>query len=801
MTDSSVSEHSEAVSDMEDVASPSITALCRTDYYCMLGLCGLVLAFYAQLWMPGLVLIKRDAFQFFLPIKQYIIDRLSAGELPQWFPYEGMGRPLLSIPSNGVFHPFTILYWLFPVQDAYRYSTLLSCLAASLGAYLLGRSLGLPRGGAFVSGTAFSGSGYIVSLTDNLLYLYSACMLPLFLAALEKTVRTGRLWHACVAALVWGSILLQGDIQTGYYYGFIALLWVCMRSAKGLKAATMHVALIVGLTLLIGGVQIIPAWTVFEHSDRAEAQTFHSTAVHWSTHPLRLLSFVFPFEGDDYEHERIARMLYAMSSPTIGPGGYWAESLYIGIPAFVLAVMGCWRRREALVFVVLGGGSLILALGQYGVLYDVFYRFVPLWSAFRYPEKLMSITSLSLCMLAGWGVDTLIRQRAFCRAGFVVAGVCAIGSGLWAIESVSSRLPSWVAASPHLEASLYWLTPGALLYGLGMAGGLGVLSYWLAVQPSRQRMVLGCVVTVIALDLARVNLPALQTASSELWRFTPSLSEAVRQDASARELEHFRILSIKEAEGELSPQLRSLPARERFALIRKQGLYVEHNAVQKLESIQGYLPGTGLAFDQIGRKASLQSLARFNVAYLIGSPLRFGQGQYRDAHVASLPGYALELVRNPAKVTPRTYLSVNAEAVPASSNVVSFLERDDFLRGEADALEGGAVSMLPLRGQGQVRILEYHPELIRIDVEAFQDSALILVDAFEPGWEATIGGGNQLEILRANGLVRGMIVPKGHSQITLSYRTPGLLVGGLVSLVGLGTCLLIGTGFRERCIK
>src|SRR5437867_13406204 len=85
---------------------------------------GVTLAFYHGLWLPDLVLIKRDAFLFYLPIKQYMMERLAAGALPQWFPYEALGRPFIGVTVTGVFHPFTLLYFLFPVHDAYRASTL-----------------------------------------------------------------------------------------------------------------------------------------------------------------------------------------------------------------------------------------------------------------------------------------------------------------------------------------------------------------------------------------------------------------------------------------------------------------------------------------------------------------------------------------------------------------------------------------------------------------------------------------------------------------------------------------------------
>ncbi|MEK9134445.1 MAG: YfhO family protein, partial [Pseudomonadota bacterium] len=178
-------------------------------------LIGITLAFYHGLWLPGLVLIKRDAFRVFLPFKQYTIERLSAGELAQWFPYEGLGRSFIGVTHTGIFHPFTALYFFFPVHDAYRLSTLLSCLLAALGAFTLGRMLHFSRTGALVAGIAFTLSGYVVSMTDNLVYLYSICLLPFFCAAIEKALAGSRPWMVVPAAL-WATVFLNGDVQTGY---------------------------------------------------------------------------------------------------------------------------------------------------------------------------------------------------------------------------------------------------------------------------------------------------------------------------------------------------------------------------------------------------------------------------------------------------------------------------------------------------------------------------------------------------------------------------------------------------------
>src|SRR3989442_1944554 len=111
----------------------------------MAVLCVLTLAFYHGLWLPGLVLIRRDAFLFYLPIKQYMIERLAASELPQWFPYESLGRPFIGAAATGGFHPFTALYFILPIPVPHRASTLLSCLLAAVGTFLIGRKLAFAR--------------------------------------------------------------------------------------------------------------------------------------------------------------------------------------------------------------------------------------------------------------------------------------------------------------------------------------------------------------------------------------------------------------------------------------------------------------------------------------------------------------------------------------------------------------------------------------------------------------------------------------------------------------------------------
>jgi len=765
--------------------------LSRIDGYCLAGLCVLTLVFFAQLWIPGLILVKRDAFQFFLPLKQYAIDRLVAGELPQWFPYEGMGRPFIGIPVTGVFHPFTLLYWWFPVHDAYRFSTLLSCMLGGIGAYLLGRSVEISPLGSVVAAIGFICSGYVVSLTENLVYLYSTCSLPLFLFTIDRLIASRSSRWIIPASILWAGVFLNGDIQTGYYYGFIVLLWALMRSTSFQWQSGILLVLVMVVTVLLAGIQLAPAWVTFGQSDRADQASFHAMAVHWSTHPARLLTLMVSTAGTELGNEQMARALYAGSAHTLGPAGYWAESLYMGVPLIGLALLGARRGRGISVFAILGATSLILALGQYGGLYEVFYQAIPLWSSFRYPEKLMGVATLGLSLLGGAGLDVALKGKFPWWPWVSLAAISLVGYGLLAVEWVS--FSTWFSLDPE-TAKVFRKELGlAVLTSAGLAVGMGGLSCWMGFQPVRRGWAVGFMIVLITVDLARANLPAMQTASAEIWNFTPRLVDALVRDAEGHRMKHFRILSVKDAESELPDEIRrSLTPRERIAIIRKQGLHLEHNALFKIESIQGYLPGSNLLFDQVGRSANFMSLARFNVAYFIGRPSRFAQDLYRRSHVARVPSFDLELVRNPVSPTPRVYLSMKPEALSPYSKALSFLERDDFLRGEVDVLEEVTVPLPSPPGRGSATIVEYRPEFIQVKVEAERPAVLVLLDAYEPGWEAKILEGERLEIFRTNGLARAVIVPGGRSQVIFTYETPGLRIGATGFLVGFVLCLLIG---------
>jgi hypothetical protein len=760
-----------------------------------LGLLALfVLAFYHQLWWPDRILIKRDAVMTFLPIKQYMIDRLRAGGLPEWFPYDSMGRPFLGAAITGVFHPFTLLYFALPAPDALRLSTLLSCLLAAGGAFALGRHLGFSLAGAWLAGCAFAGSGYVASMTENIQYLYGACLIPLFLLAFDTALAGGAGWLVATAAL-WASVFLNGDLQTGYYLGFAALLWTVMR-ADVPKRAFFLLAAAAGLAALLAGIQLGPALSVYLQGNVRHSPFFQEYALQWSTHPLRLLTMAaWPIYMQSDAGDIMATFF---GGPDMSP---WAESLYLGMPVLGLAVLGAARRRELRVLAVLAALALVLALGRYGGLYETFRHVIPFWSAFRYPEKWMSFVSCSAAMLAGAGLDVLRKEPIRSTPWLLAAGACLAIGLLLNTATAQTLLAVLHGASMAMARDVAdtgaraWLVSGAAAASIAL---LLVSAQRRLIEP---RLLLAGLLAVVAMDLAAANTRAYFTAPRAAGEFTPPFARTLAEREGPLAPGRFRVASLHFGDRIGWPK----PLEERIgyhgasATHFRQALNGGMNSEWGIEGFRPTLPGANPVIDAICYRLSTEELyARLNVAYFVGLRSKVTDQRLLDRLVMELPEYDLLLTRNPVPPQPRAYLSRKPEPVVTPPAAEKFFVRPDFLSGEVDLIETAGALPGPSAG-GQARVERYEPERVVVRASAPAPAVLVLVDAFDPGWQATLDTGEALPILQANLLMRAVVVPAGEHRVTFAYRTPLLEAGAAASAAGfLFALALLGNAWRHR---
>jgi hypothetical protein len=124
----------------------------------------------------------------------------------------------------------------------------------------------------------------------------------------------------------------------------------------------------------------------------------------------------------------------------------------------------------------------------------------------------------------------------------------------------------------------------------------------------------------------------------------------------------------------------------------------------------------------------------------------------------------------------------------------------------ADSGEGYFVDVLSeesrAEGKGAWRaadIVDYSPNRVVIEAESEGPGMLVLTDVFYPGWRATVNG-ERARIHRVNGLVRGVMVGGGRSEVVFSYMPPSFIYGSLAAVLAvvLSAVILIGGRFYAR---
>lgn len=79
-----------------------------------------------------------------------------------------------------------------------------------------------------------------------------------------------------------------------------------------------------------------------------------------------------------------------------------------------------------------------------------------------------------------------------------------------------------------------------------------------------------------------------------------------------------------------------------------------------------------------------------------------------------------------------------------------------------------------------------------------KDQMVCVIIPYSKGWKAQVDG-RETKIYKANGMYMGIPVKKGTHKITLSYVTPGIRAGAILSVLGWSAfALLIGIGIRKK---
>jgi hypothetical protein len=169
------------------------------------------------------------------------------------------------------------------------------------------------------------------------------------------------------------------------------------------------------------------------------------------------------------------------------------------------------------------------------------------------------------------------------------------------------------------------------------------------------------------------------------------------------------------------------------------------------------------------------------------------EGLRLEAQVASPFPEAIRVWRVPDAL-PRSWV-VGASQVAADRRAFAVLSSPGFEPAHEVLLAEGPARGPVLDFVGSSRVLRRAPDRVVLEVEASAPGFVVLADAFDPGWRATVDG-RAASIRRANVAFRAVGVPAGRHVVEMVYRPRGA-ARGLVLTAG-GLVLLIAAATRAR---
>jgi Bacterial membrane protein YfhO len=756
--------------------------------------------------LPGVLgggaLYLRDINMVWLPQVESFVHGCADGAWPLWDPYSGFGRPLLADPRAEILYPPTWLNLVLPPPTYYALFTIGHLLLAGGGQWRLARREGLHPTAAATAAGVWMASGPLLSLVSMWHHLAAAAWVPWIVSGFDEVRATASRRSVATAAALFAAQVLAGSPDVTA----LTLLIVGVRLAPTLAragtdrrargGALVSVGAIV-LGLALSAAQWMPTLDVVRRSTRW-AEAAGAAGGIWSLHPLALFELLVPMRWIDMP--LVPRAVLTV----LGGRDPWMRSVYLGAASAGLVAAGLAaprRGRTSLAVLVIAG--IALALGDHGPIYPLAAS-VPGVSALRFPVKALLVAALGWSLLAGAGVDAL-------RAGLRRPRIAAL----------------WTSGAVAVFLATAWAIADTVAPGRGPLGAVlnGPVPPWTR-APVAVAAVLTAAITVALAAARRVSAELLAgglallgvgdvswrhrelnpTAPAALFRYRPDvLADVDRSGASRTYVYDYSI------DPGVGPRDRPWP----YQLARQPPGWTLSAAL--VLAVHAYLnPPTGarwgvlgsydldiLGFDSVDVQRIVRALrlAEETSAHLrllrigaVGRVLALRTAPWWGdlTPLAEVPGYfrdPIHVFRVPDSL-PRAYL-VEGVRVADGDAATTLLVDPAFDPTREVVLPAGIAHGFGTDPPGTAAFTHTGWDTLDLVVDARREALLIVVDAYDPGWRATVDG-RDAPVERANVAFRAVPVPAGHHVVRLAYRPRAVAAGFACSaLAVLSTGLLL----------
>jgi hypothetical protein len=735
------------------------------------------------------------------PLRRHAIERLPGA--PLWNPHIMNGRPLLANAQSSVFSPLSLPAYVLPELSALPWLAILKLWVASFGTFLLARTLGMSFAGAFLAGLVY---GFSLLMITWVTFPAGAvwAWIPWMLFVTDRLVRRPDLVTASAVAVVTGAQFLAGHPESSFHavlftvLFFTFRLWQRARTEDRLRVARPLWLMTAGLGAggLLAGIMVFPFVELLWHSADLADRQGQGIDSHIGTRYA--LAVFLP----DY---------WGRATATLVEPFQLTRAFYVGALPLMLAGVALYIRRvERLAFAIAASVSLAVVVGVPGIT-QVVTR-LPVFSSGH--NRFTMIWVLGVALLAGWGLDDLlrrgvsgVRRRRVLVVGLVLLAlpcVVALARGL-SLEPLGSaaRIASRLDKPPYpierfpeaaqqirLASVLSWL----------VVASLAVLLLALVTRGRvNRRMFAFLAIALTIADLFAAGMgynPAVARSKLELPQ--SGAIDVLKRHRDTRFVS--QTLSVPENIIPLRNDLLEargydLPLIKRYdRLWRSQ---IEPECPTQASGVLGVYC-LRLALNTVTPKA-LHTLRLLSVRYLLQPvtqpPLSLDgvRAVYegRDGRVYEIVG-----------ALPRAWVVGAQRVVPDDDAALAAITSPDF-DARRTAVTEEQVDDMPVTGprtptSGSAVVTRDEPERVTLSTTSSRPGLLVLSDTWFPGWKATLDG-SDVPLHRVDYVMRGVPLPAGRHTVEFRYEPLSWTIGRLSSLLGLIAVLgALVLGLRRR---
>ncbi len=708
------------------------------------------------------------------------------GEYPLWQPWIFSGMPTAESFTNT-----SNLYFLQYVFQVLHIPTiiihLLHFLFAGLGMFVLLRYLKLSQIVAIIGGAGFMLMPYLVTMEvfGHGSQAMTAAYIPWAFWAAINLFDKQRILDVGILAIILGLQLQRAHVQIAYYTWmligalFLFKIFLFLRGKEFRKNVIRGSALFITAIIVALGISALiylPSLQYSSESIRSVGQpgsASYEYATSWSFHPKEILTFFIP------------------SAYGFGGQTYWGKMPftdypnYMGIIFLLLAVSALIKKRSALVWFLAGTTliALLISFGKhFGIVYKLFYDFIPYFSKFRIPSMILIIVQFNTIILACYGLEQVAEHKwkdvpkwFWWISGIIgFAFLLLLFGGGWLRGIVSNGFtqpstqdPRFVEVINNLRWNIWindvWLM---ILFIIGLIG-----TYFLFVKKNITKVMFMVIIGTLAIiDIGIVDYKIVQPESN-----SGRASQLVNKKAITRYFQHDKITKflIKE-----TTDFRVYPIGPLFGESRLQAFGIE--------SVGGYHPAKLGIYNRFlsntNNISTLPLMRMMNIRYIL-SPQVINHPDLEQVVVDNMQ-------TGSGKIPIWTYLI--SDSIPRAWFVdkVEVVDEDYLWQNLlSETFNPAQIAYIyePITEQfisgGEIIYAEYTPNYIKIETNNSEAGFLVISEVHYPlRWKAKIDG-EPVKTIETNGVIRGIEVPVGEHIIEFDYDKSVFHKGILISIV------------------